>query len=142
MKVDKLRIKEIFEKGKDYIILLDEIIAQEKNSIEADFKTKAMAERVFEVLSQIILDVCTHIISYSEISPPQTYSDCITKLGNLKILDTKSVKKFRALIGMRNVIVHQYDNINSETLYEGLINIKSDFEDFSNQIRLWIEKET
>ena len=86
-----------------------------------------MSERLFEILSQIILDICTHISANSDFGPPQTYASCMDNLNKLSIIEDSKLPKFKDLIRMRNLIVHQYGDIDYELLFNGLKKIESDF---------------
>ena len=98
-----------------------------------------MAERIFEILSQIILDICTHIIAHLKESPPQTYAECMKKLGILGILSTQTAEKATSLAKMRNIVVHQYGKINYILLFEGLRELHKDFPQLQNEVLAWIE---
>ena len=100
-----------------------------------------MAERIFEILSQVLLDICTHIIAHSEEPPPLTYSDCMKKLGKLKIITPQIAEKATSMIKMRNIIVHQYTDIDYILLYEGLCELHNDFPEFQKEILEWIDSQ-
>jgi uncharacterized protein YutE (UPF0331/DUF86 family) len=86
-----------------------------------------------------MLDICTHIISMSQISPPKSYADCMVKLGEMNIFETEQSRKFSNLIKMRNIIVHQYDSIDHSILYESLETLISDFKEFQDKILKWLD---
>lgn len=139
MEINKLKIKDKFKKSKDYIVLIENIFKQDLDSFLVSFDNQVKAERSFEVLTQIMLDICTHIVASSDISPPTSYADCMFKLGELKVFDTAAAKRFSDIVKMRNIIVHQYDSINYQILYEGLKVLLIDFKEFKEKILTWIE---
>ena len=77
MEINKLKIKDKFKKSKDYIVLIENIFKQDLDSFLVSFDNQVKAERSFEVLTQIMLDICTHIVASSDISPPTSYADCM-----------------------------------------------------------------
>jgi len=109
--------------------------------LEEDLDLQLKAERIFEILSQILLDICTHIIAHSEVPPPQTYSDCMRKLGSLKIITPQIAEKAASMVKMRNIVVHQYADINYSLLFEGLCELHQDFPQIQNEILDWIDSQ-
>ena len=131
-------IREKFAGSKKYLEKLDTIIENPQEVFVQDFDLQLHAERVFQVISQIMLDVCTHIIAQSNETPPATYADCIEKLGTLKVIGTETVSSVSSLVKMRNLIVHQYQRIKYPILFEGLRELKKDFLRFQDEILKWL----
>ncbi len=98
------------------------------------------AERLFEVLSQIILDVCTHIVAHSNIQAPQSYIECINRLSELGILPQEKISTFSSLIKMRNLIVHQYGDIDHGILFNALKMLLEDFKEYQTIILTWLKE--
>ncbi len=141
MSINKLRIKEKFLTSKKYINKLIELINEnDVKALEEDLDLQLKAERLFEVLTQTLLDVCTHIIAQSNESPPNSYSDCMKLLGKLGILKPETTIKASQMIKMRNILVHQYNNINYKLLFEGLRQLSQDFPNIEKEILGWMDK--
>ena len=138
MNIDFERIREKFLQSKKYWNKLKGIITKTSEELENDFDSQLISERVFEVLSQSLLDICTHIIAQSEESAPQSYSDCMKRLGKIGIIKLETSEKLVSLIKMRNIIVHQYGDINYKLLIEGLQELYKDFPIFEQEILEWI----
>ena len=137
------RIREKFLKSKKYLNKLKTIITESYENIENDLNLQLISERIFEVLSQVLLDICTHIISNSKEDPPESYTDCMKKLGKIGVIKPKTTEKAVLLIKMRNIIVHQYGDINYRLLLEGLRELDEDFPQIEKEILEWIKtKET
>jgi uncharacterized protein YutE (UPF0331/DUF86 family) len=100
-----------------------------------------MAERIFEILSQIILDICTHIIAHEKNSPPETYADCMKKLGDLKVISRQTQEISISLVKMRNIIVHQYGKINYKLLFEGLRELHEYFPKYQDEVLAWVNSQ-
>ncbi len=134
-------IRQKFLSCKKYWPKLKEIILKTLKDLEEDIDLQLKAERIFEIISQILLDICTHIISHSEEEPPQTYSECMRKLGRLNILAPQTAEKAAAMIKMRNIVVHQYAIINYRLLFEGLCELHQDFPQIQKEILAWIDSQ-
>ncbi len=134
-------IREKLLSSKKYWPILEEIIIATSNDLETDIDLQLKGERIFEILGQIILDICTHIIAHSKEPPPQTYYDCMKKLGILDVITTQTAEKTISLVKMRNIVVHQYDNINYHLLFDALGELHKDFPQFQEEILTWIDSQ-
>ncbi|MHA1726543.1 MAG: HepT-like ribonuclease domain-containing protein [Promethearchaeota archaeon] len=77
-------IKEKFLSRKKYFIKLNEIINQNTSiDLENDLDLQLKAERIFEILTQTLLNIYTHIIAHLDEIPPKSYSECLLKIGKI-----------------------------------------------------------
>ena len=82
---------------------------------------------------QIIIDLACSIVSEKNLGIPKNYSDCIILLINNKYLEDELGKRIQSMIGLRNLLVHEYGIIDVNMLYEYLDNLQV-IKDFSNII--------
>ena len=141
IKIDNFWIREKLLSSKKYWSKLNEVVSKTSEDLETDIDLQLKAERIFEILSQILLGICTHIIAHTKEPPPQTYSDCMQKLGNLGAISAQTAEKAISLIKMRNIVVHQYGNINYRLLFEGLCELHEYFPQFQEEILIWIDSQ-
>ena len=134
-------LREKFLSSKKYWSKLEDIISKTSDDLDKDLDLQLVAERIFEILSQIILDICTHIIAHIRESPPQTYADCMKKLGDLGIISTQTAEKATSLAKMRNIVVLQYGKINYKLLFEGLCELHHDFPQLQKEVLRWIDSQ-
>lgn len=78
---------------------------------------------------QIIIDIACSIVSDKNLGIPKNYSECITLLINNKYLENELGQKISRMVGLRNLLVHEYGIIDVRRLYEYLNHIQ-DVEDF------------
>ncbi|MFQ5819483.1 MAG: DUF86 domain-containing protein [Candidatus Heimdallarchaeota archaeon] len=140
MSIDSIRIKDKFNFGKKYLEAVNRIISFSKEEFMERLDLQLQAERLFEVLSQIILDVCTHIVAHSNVQAPQSYIDCMNRLSELGILPQEKISTFSSLIKMRNLIVHQYGDIDHSILFNALKILLEDFKEYQTFILTWLEE--
>ncbi len=139
--IDAFWIREKFLSSKKYWTKLEELISKTSKDLEKDIDLQLQAERIFEILSQILLDICTHIIAHVKEPPPQTYSDCMKKLGDLHIITPETAEKVISLVKTRNFVVHQHGNIDYYLLFEGLSELHNDFPQFQKEMFAWINSQ-
>ncbi|NPD88343.1 MAG: DUF86 domain-containing protein [Asgard group archaeon] len=139
MTVNSNLLKEKLAYSKKYIERLRKIIEVSKEEFLEDFSLQLQSERIFEVISQLMLDICTHIVAHSSETPPSTYSDCIKKLVNIGVIGEDESDDFIKIVKMRNLLVHQYGIVDPEILFESLKLIDSDFSRFKEKILSWLQ---
>ncbi|MEJ5350912.1 MAG: DUF86 domain-containing protein [Melioribacteraceae bacterium] len=83
---------------------------------------------------QIVIDVSCHLVTKLNLSSPKSYYDCIKKLNNEKILSNDLTEKLHRLIGLRNILVHEYVEIDIEKLFYYLENL-DDFRKFVEEVK-------
>lgn len=126
----------------DLSINIKRISVLQKDNPEEDFindwRIFTSCERLFEVIIQSIIDICTHIVSFYP-SKPENSSECIQYLIQEKIIRDTLGGKIISSIKMRNLLVHQYANVNYSILYNSIENIVKDGGEFKSQIIQWLK---
>lgn len=83
---------------------------------------------------QIVIDISCKISSEFNLGNPSNYRECIELLAKFNYLQEETAKKVVAMVGLRNLLVHEYVTIDSEKLHQYL-NFLDDFLDFVNDVR-------
>ena len=91
-----------------------------------------MTERALQVAVEIVIDISERIIALENCGHVESASECIKKLVVLKIL--KLEQPFEKMVKLRNIIVHQYEHINPEILFDLTKNCIDNFKKFINAI--------
>jgi len=81
---------------------------------------------------EIVIDVAERIIALNNAGPVSSSAEAIEKLVELKIL--KSTEPYKIMIKFRNLVVHRYEEIEPEILYNIAKNKLDDFRLFRNEI--------
>ena len=119
---------------KEYFEILRSINNLSIDEFINDKRLQLQGERIFEIIAQVILDICTHIVAKSDVNTPTSYSDCINSLNKLGILNEQTTTEVVSLIKMRNLIVHQYGIIDYQLLFDALQRLESTFISFKDAI--------
>lgn len=86
---------------------------------------------------QIVIDVSCHVVSKYNLGNPLMYSECVDLLKNYKYIDENLAAKLNGMIGLRNILVHEYIDIEKEKLY-GLLDRVEDFKEFVGKIKEYV----
>jgi len=82
------------------------------------------------------IDVGSHIIADNGWGTPGSTSEIFYILQENKIISTTMAETMVKMCGFRNLIVHQYDDIDFEIVYFIYQHQIKDFEDFLNEIQI------
>jgi len=95
---------------------------------------QSAVERNIQVAIQCMLDIGNHIIAEDEFRPPEDNEDILEILSSAKIISRDFFQKIKGIGGFRNILVHNYLDIDSEKVYGYLEGDIDDFEQFAKFI--------
>ena len=104
-------------------------IADEESFLKDPFLS-ASAERYVQVAIQAVLDICNHIVADLGLEAPSEYRQVPDILAREKLLPTGLSKRMAAMIGLRNILVHEYLKLDRRLVYHVLKKDLGDFEKF------------
>lgn len=97
-----------------------------------DYMLKCMAERSLQIMIEIVIDIAERIIALRQAGPVDSSSQAIERLVQLGIL--KSSQPYVDMIRFRNLIVHQYSDIDPELTFRIVKNELDSFHRFRDEI--------
>ena len=80
------------------------------------------------------IDLAMHIVAQERLGLPQTSQDAFDMLKSSSIIDEEIAKRLKAMVGFRNIAVHDYQTINLNILEQIVEKHLEDFTDFTKQI--------
>jgi len=83
---------------------------------------------------QIMIDISCKITNIYNLGTPQNYRECIELLGRYNYLKKEHIDRYTAMIGLRNLLIHEYTTIDKKKLYE-FLNALDDFKNFITEIK-------
>lgn len=83
---------------------------------------------------QIVIDLSCHIVAHQNLGNAETYSDCIKLLREFNILGKELTQRLISMAGLRNILVHEYVEIDIEQLFE-MLNRLDDFTAFVDAVK-------
>jgi len=96
--------------------------------------------REFQVAIEACIDIGNHIISEKGWESPESYRDVAEILGKYGVISQDFKQVFKQMIAFRNVIVHEYIQLDLEIVYENLKKL-DDFRKFVKFIVNFLEVE-
>lgn len=101
--------------------------------------TSVIAERLLERSINRAIDINLFLIRSQDAEPPGDYRKSFLMLGTLKILPEKLAFDLAPAVGTRNILVHEYDDLDSKLFYLALKNAVALFPKYAAAIIKWSE---
>lgn len=99
---------------------------------------EALAERYLERMIGRMIDVNYHLITDAGHAPPRDYHESFTRLGALGILPPDLALRIAACTGLRNRLVHEYDEIDPRRVHEGLQSAVRDIPEYLRRVHTYV----
>lgn len=110
----------------------------------AEFLTNAtdqlVTERYLERMIGRMIDVNYHLITGAGHAPPHDYYESFTQLAKLGVLSPEFAAGIAACAGLRNRLVHEYDEIDPRRVYDGLKAVVRDIPEYLRRIHEHVER--
>lgn len=87
-----------------------------------------------ERASQASIDIATHIIKIKKLGLPNSSRELFSLLLERKIISQKVAKQMQAMVGFRNIAVHDYQSLNLDIVVSIIREHLDDFEQFMQEI--------
>ena len=129
--VDRYVVQARIAKIREYVALLRRIrgMADERRFVN-DPLIYGNAERYLQLAIQAVLDISNHIVADMNVNLPADSKELFIMLARRKVLPARLAKKLVSMAGFRNLLVHEYLEIDRRRVYAVLHKDLGDFERF------------
>ncbi len=87
-----------------------------------------------QVSAQTCIDLANHVIASEGWRAPRDFGDAFTVLCEHEVIDEELAGRLRGLAGLRNRLVHVYDEIDDRRVHDALATGLSDLDAFAAAI--------
>jgi uncharacterized protein YutE (UPF0331/DUF86 family) len=122
-----------------YLLQVDEFSNITFQKYKADWKTQRIVERTLQMMIETCADIAGHIISDSGMRPPNTYADTFRVLFENNIIGAELFGVLEKMAKFRNIIVHQYEEVDAKIVIVILEKHLGDFEEFKKAVLNYIK---
>jgi uncharacterized protein YutE (UPF0331/DUF86 family) len=102
---------------------------------------EVLAERYLERMIGRMIDVNFHLLTESGQPPPRDYHQSFVDLGRLGALDPEFARRVATAAGLRNRLVHEYDELDPVKVYEALSTAVADVTEYLDQVRRFLDRD-
>lgn len=106
----------------------------------ADWKTQRIVERTLQIMIETCSDIANHIISASSMRPPTSYADTFRVLFENDVISEELSGIMGKMAKFRNVVVHQYEQVDAEIVISTLRKHLGDFDRFKEAVISYLKR--
>ena len=129
------------ERLDEYLDHLAELQKANKESFLADHHLYGLAERYLQLAIEVLLDIGKLLIISENLRKPEDNQDIFAVLGERGILSGKGAATLTGIISFRNILMHDYEKIDREIVYQKLQERLADFREFAHEVVKFIHQE-
>lgn len=97
------------------------------------------AERLVELIVGNAIDINFHIIKELQLNAPIEYKESFKVIGKVKVISSDLAFRIADSAGLRNLLVHHYDEIDLDRFYDGLKSGVKDYQDYVKAVNKYLE---
>lgn len=121
-------IRKRLSKLDEYLAILNGLRGYTFEEFVADPEHYGSAERFLQLAIEVLTDLGTHVIADLRLGTVDWYSDIPRLLYEAGYIDLAICENWIRMIGFRNVLVHDYLDVDRKLVYEVLQERLGDFE--------------
>jgi uncharacterized protein YutE (UPF0331/DUF86 family) len=115
---------------------LQSFLPEKIDDYKKEIKTKAACERYAQKIIEGITDISFMIIKLKKMDIPEEDMDAFKILFDGKLIDEKLYKRLKNAKGMRNILVHEYGNVDDEIVFGSIKDeLADDVKQFIKEVR-------
>lgn len=107
---------------KKYLDILKRYKKYSREEIEHDIDIRGAVERYLYLAAQATIDLTEAAVAYKKFRKPTSMSEAFSILNEEKIISLELAENLIKMTGFRNVMAHDYEDINYDIVYDVLHN--------------------
>jgi uncharacterized protein YutE (UPF0331/DUF86 family) len=132
------RIVVKLDEMKQYVEDLEMMIPRSLEDYEEDLIIRRACERTVEAAIETVLKVSAMIISSEKMGLPQNEETIFDLLKKQQVISSTLSSKLKKMKGFRNLLIHRYEHIKDDLVYEFINNQIEDFYKFEKTIKSYL----
>ncbi|MBI3609771.1 MAG: DUF86 domain-containing protein [Nitrospirae bacterium] len=117
-----------------YVQALEKLKPHTLQELRSDMVKAWSVEHGLQLAIQTVIDTGSHILAALGEQEIEDYADVMDKLGERNILPAAFAKTIRGMVGVRNILVHEYAAVDLKKIHEILKSRLDDFRKFAKCI--------
>jgi uncharacterized protein YutE (UPF0331/DUF86 family) len=137
---DQAIVRERLKKLEEQLTLLRQLQSVPRERFIADPREHVYALHLLQTAIQAIIDIGTHLVSGMNLGRLEAYRDIARLLVQEQIIPADLGPKLEKMIGLRNLIIHEYLRLDLERIYQIVHSELEDLAQFAQHITEFLEK--
>jgi len=138
--IDYKLIAPKLESLQQYVTYLKSYKGRSVAELKKDYTLQGAVLRYLHLAIEASLDIGEMLISGLKLRKPEEARQIILILAEQKIITQEFGRRFAPVAGLRNILVHEYADIDIERIYDYLHRNLSDFDIFARQIAQFVKR--
>ena len=131
--LDKERILGKIDDMNSYLNELRQIVPESFSDYQR-IEKKRSCERLLHLCIECVIDVCKLFVSGLKLGLPSEENDLFDKMQKRKLISADLVSLLKEMRAFRNILIHEYAQVDNELVYEKAKRRLDDFELFKKEI--------
>lgn len=123
-----------------YLEKLKPISQKSLEEYKSEFYLKSSAERLIQLIVECAIDINNHVVVETNNRPPEDYSVSFIRASEVDLISRDLAEKLKGSAGMRNILVHEYMDIDDGKVYNALSLAIKDYKEYLRQVEGFVEK--
>ena len=140
MTFQKAFVLQKLEEAQKYLKEIKDFFNFSDEEILADSGRLHIAERLLQLIVDIIIDINQHFIRELNLKISEDFQGTFYILGENNVLPADFAQKIAPVVGLRNRVVHRYDTLDKELFIATFRKNYSDFETYIKLINEYLKK--
>ena len=119
--------------------LADVQTANEKDFVK-DYHLYGLAERYLQLSIEVLLDVGKLLVILARARRPEDNQDVFVSLHEKEILSEELANRLLGIANFRNILVHEYEDIDRSIVFSRLQKNMDDFRSFKSEVATYLAK--
>lgn len=132
--VDKALIYRKVSELELYLKQMQEFSALSADGYRNDWKIQRIVERTLQMMIETCADVASHLVSDRGMRTPSSYADTFEVLSENNIISEELCVIMEKMAKFRNVVVHQYEQVDADIVVLILTKHLQDFERYRDAV--------
>jgi uncharacterized protein YutE (UPF0331/DUF86 family) len=103
-----------------------------------NYESQLVVERLIEILVELASDINAYLLVQLYQIAPDTYADSFVKASQQGIISQDLAKELAKSAGMRNILAHQYVDIDHQIVYGAIVKALKQYTNFIQQINSFL----
>jgi len=138
--IDRDLVRRKLSRMNMYVDKLAPIAAKTLIEYVSDFYLKTSAERLIQLIVECASDINNHVVLELKQRPAEDYASSFIRAAEVGLISRELADLLKGSGGMRNIIVHEYMEIDDQKVFAVLPKAISGFKKYIKQVDHFLDK--
>jgi len=111
----------------------------DRSDLHEDATIRGSIERHLQLAAEAMIDIGNHVVAARGLTPPEDYRGTFAALDKAGVISSDFAKRLRGWAGFRNVLVHDYLDVDLDVVWRTLREELGDIEEFIDVFSRFLE---